>query len=151
MFKYMLLALLMVSTTAFAKDACGINTYIKSPEGQEKLIQMLDRTKSLIVSKLMDLDIKESDIEIKAALPKDLKDKATRVLKVSLKANDLLAIWGEDISLVEVEKKVKVDNEKSTDDVCGLEITFNGGNLQNRKTGQDFGSLGKVKEFIRLN
>jgi hypothetical protein len=37
------------------------------------------------------------------------------------------------------------------DEDCGIEITLSGGRLLNKEIGKDFGSLGRVKEFVRLN
>lgn len=151
MLRYLLLLSFWISSAALAKDTCGINEYIKSAEGQEKLSQMYERAKSLIVSKLTDLEVKESDIDIKVVLPKSLKEKNQRQLSVEVKANEFLTVWGEEILVTEIENDIKSEDKSSVDHVCGVEISINGGNLQNKKTGQDFGNLGKVKEFIRLN
>ena len=144
-----LIAILFSFSAIAAKDSCGVSAFIKSAEGQEKMVHMLERTKSLIYSKLHDFDLKEKDVEIEAKLPKTISEAKGKLLTVKISSVSQLNIWGESLSLEKISKKVQLDD--SIDDVCGLEITFFGGKLQNKNTGQDYGTLGKVTEFIRLN
>ena len=37
------------------------------------------------------------------------------------------------------------------DEDCGIEISILGGHILNRESGKDFGTLGRVKEFVRIN
>ena len=135
----MLAALTLMSLNALASEACSVDSFVKSPEGQEKLSSLVDRSKGLILSKLEELGIEESQVQIKAVYPKTAEDLRTS-LSVLVKAKNLTA----EGSAFTVSKVIKEED-------CGIEISIQGGHVMNREDGKDFGSLGRVKEFVRLN
>jgi hypothetical protein len=152
MLKLTVLLLLLATTQAFASDKCDLDAYVKSPEGQEKLVQMLERSKSLILSKLEEIGVEEKDVTIRALLPKSIDQKGQKNLFVELNHKQTrFRVWGEGIVLTKISLKQKESAETPADDVCGLEIKFLGGKLMNKENGRELGSLGRVKEFIRLN
>lgn len=129
----------LLTLNAFASDACSLDAFVKSPEGQEKLVSLVDRSKGLILSKLEELGIEESQVQIKAVYPKKADDLRTS-LSVLIKAKNLNA----EGSAFTMSKVIR-------DEDCGIEISILGGHILNRESGKDFGTLGRVKEFIRLN
>jgi hypothetical protein len=116
-----------------------VNSYLKSAEGKEKLSGLVERSKGLILSKLEELAIEENQVEIKAIYPKSAKDLLS-TLVIKIKAKNLEA-EGSSFTLTKVIRE----------EDCGLEISLSGGNLLNKESGKNFGSLGRVKEFVRLN
>lgn len=122
-----------------ASDACSVDAFVKSPEGQEKLSSLVDRSKGLILSKLEELGIEENQVQIKAVYPKTAEDLSSS-LSVLVKAKNLNA----EGSVFSISKVTKEDD-------CGIEINIKAGRIVNREDGKDFGSLGRVKEFVRLN
>jgi hypothetical protein len=137
-FAVMLLTLLMCPITqAFA--SCKVNTYLKSSEGREKLSSLVERSKGLIFSKLEELSIEEGQVQVKAIYPKTAKDFQAS-LSVVIKSKSL-----------HVEGTSFIFSKVIRDENCGVEITISGGRLHNKESGKDFGSLGRVKEFVRLN
>jgi hypothetical protein len=130
----------LLTLNAFgASDTCSLDAFVKSPEGQEKLVSLVDRSKGLILSKLEELGIEESQVQIKAVYPKKADDLRTS-LSVLIKAKNLNA----EGSAFTMSKVIR-------DEDCGIEISILGGHILNRESGKDFGTLGRVKEFIRLN
>lgn len=123
---------------AQASASCRINTYLKSAEGQEKLASLVERSKGLILSKLEELSIEENKVVIKAIYPKNIKEVPS--LSITIKSKNLQA----EGAIFTLTKMIR-------DEDCGLEINLSGGRLLNKESGKDFGSLGKVKEFVRLN
>jgi hypothetical protein len=122
-----------------AAPKCHVNSYLKSAEGKEKLSGLVERSKGLILSKLEELAIEENQVEIKAIYPKSAKDLLS-TLVIKIKAKNLEA----DGSSFTLTKVIREED-------CGLEISLSGGNLLNKESGKNFGSLGRVKEFVRLN
>lgn len=129
----------LMSINVMASEACSLDAFVKSPEGQEKLSSLVDRSKGLILSKLEELGIEENQVQIKAVYPKTAEDLTTS-LSVLVKAKNLNA-----------EGSAFTISKVSKDDDCGIEINLKGGHVLNREDGKDFGSLGRVKEFVRLN
>lgn len=129
----------LLSLNALAIDACSLDAFVKSPEGQEKLVSLVDRSKGLILSKLEELGIEESQVQIKAVYPKNADDLRTS-LSVLIKAKNLNA-----------EGSAFTMSKVLRDEDCGIEISILGGHILNRESGKDFGTLGRVKEFVRLN
>ena len=70
-FVFVLLTLFM-SLVAQAAPGCKINDYLKSTEGQEKISNLVERSKGLILSKLEELSIEEKQVQIQANLSKCL-------------------------------------------------------------------------------
>ena len=135
---FLLFFLLILTTGAHASVSCDVGDFLKSADGKEKLNSLVERSKSLIISKLEDLGIEEDKVEVRAVLPKDLKDTESK-LDIKIKAKSLFA------------EGSKVTLSKTTqDDDCGVEVKIYSGHLVNKESGKDFGSLGRVKEFIRL-
>jgi hypothetical protein len=122
-----------------AAPKCHVNSYLKSAEGKEKLSGLVERSKGLILSKLEELAIEENQVEIKAIYPKSAKDLLS-TLVIKIKAKNLEA-EGSSFTLTKVIRE----------EDCGVEISLSGGNLLNKESGKNFGSLGRVKEFVRLN
>ena len=122
-----------------AAPKCHVNSYLKSAEGKEKLSGLVERSKGLILSKLEELAIEENQVEIKAIYPKSAKDLLS-TLVIKIKAKNLEA-EGSSFTLTKVIRE----------EDCGVEISLSGGNLLNKESGKIFGSLGRVKEFVRLN
>ena len=122
-----------------AAPKCHVNSYLKSAEGKEKLSGLVERSKGLILSKLEELAIEENQVEIKAIYPKSAKDLLS-TLVIKIKAKNLEA----DGSSFTLTKVIREED-------CGVEISLSGGNLLNKESGKNFGSLGRVKEFVRLN
>ncbi len=134
-----LLTSLFLSLGANAATNCSLETFVKSPEGQEKLSSLVDRSKGLIISKLEELGIEEQQIEIKAIYPKTAEDLRSS-LSVLIKAKNLNA-EGSSFTMTKVMR----------DEDCGVEISILNGQILNKESGKDFGSLGRIKEFVRLN
>lgn len=132
------LFIFMSSLGAQASTRCDINEYLKSVEGKDHLQALVERSKSLIISKLEDLGIEEEQIEIKAILPKSFDDKSSN-LDIQIKSKTIKA-EGAKITLAKVTKE----------EGCGLEVSIYSGHLLNQESGKNFGSLGRVKEFFRL-
>lgn len=130
---------LLMSLSSHAAPKCHVNSYLKSAEGKEKLSGLVERSKGLILSKLEELAIEENQVEIKAIYPKSAKDLLS-TLVIKIKAKNLEA-EGSSFTLTKVIRE----------EDCGLEISLSGGNLLNKESGKNFGSLGRVKEFVRLN
>ena len=137
--RLLILLSLFMCFAAQATPACKVNKYLKSVEGQEKFASLVERSKSLALSKLEELAIDENKVSIKATYPKDIKH-FTSSLSISMKAKNLHA-----------EGTSFTVNKVIRDDDCGLEIVIFNGRLLNKEGGKDFGSLGRVKEFVRLN
>ena len=129
----------LLSLNTFASDACSLDAFVKSPEGQEKLTSLVDRSKGLILSKLEELGIEENQVQIKAVYPKTADDLRSS-LSVLIKAKNLNA----EGSAFTMSKVIR-------DEDCGIEISILGGHILNRESGKDFGTLGRVKEFVRIN
>lgn len=128
-----------MSLGAMASTGCQVNDYLKSVDGKEKLTSLVERSKGLIISKLEDIGIEENQIQIKAVFPKSIED-ASSSLNVQIQSKNLQA-----------KNSRIVLSQVTRDEDCGLEISIFGGQLHNIESGKNFGSLGKVKEFIRLN
>ncbi len=151
MLKMLILVFIILPFSTFAGSKCDISKFLKSEDGQQKLIQISDRSKSLIISKLEEIGLEEKQIKIRTVIPKFFKEKIEKGLIIEI-ANgpQNFQISGEGLSLAKLEYKAKEDGEKEIDEICGLEIKFNGGKLLDKETGREL-SLGRVKEFIRLN
>ena len=78
-------------------------------------------------------------MQIKAIYPKNRKDLSSSLL-VTINSKNL-----------QVEGSSLIYSKVIRDEDCGVEIIISGGKLINRVSGKNFGSLGRVKEFIRLN
>lgn len=130
---------MFMSFGAMASAGCQANDYLKSLDGKEKLSTMIERSKGLIISKLEEIGIEENQIQIKAVFPKTLEDQSSS-LSIQIKSKNL-----------EAKNSRIVLSRVIRDEDCGLEISIFGGQLHNTESGKNFGSLGKVKEFIRLN
>jgi hypothetical protein len=128
-----------MSLVAQAAPGCKINDYLKSAEGQEKISNLVERSKGLILSKLEELSIEEKQVQIQAVYPKSAENfKSSISIKINSKN---MQAEGASFTLSKVTR----------DDDCGLEISISGGQLLNTESGKKFGSLGRVKEFVRLN
>ena len=137
-FVFVLLTL-FTSLVAQAAPGCQINDYLKSAEGQEKLSNLVERSKGLILSKLEELSIEEKQVQIQAVYPKSAQSfKSSISIKINSKN---MQAEGASFTLSKVIR----------DEDCGLEISISGGQLLNTESGKKFGSLGRVKEFVRLN
>jgi hypothetical protein len=137
--RFIVFLLIILSTVgAQASVNCDINDYLKSADGKERLQALVERSKSLIISKLEDLGIEEEQIEIKTILPKSFEDKGSK-LDIQIKSKTIKA-EGAKISLSKVTKE----------EGCGMEVSIYSGHLLNQESGKNFGSLGRVKEFFRL-
>ncbi len=136
---FLILLLNLLSVGAMAGTSCEINTYLKSYDGKERITSLLERSKSLIISKLEDLGIEEDQVTIKTMIPKSV-DELTSGLDIQIKSKTLKA----EGSKMTLSKAFREED-------CGLEISIEGGQLLNKESGKNFGSLGKVKEFVRLN
>ena len=138
--KYMLMLLVFLATsTSFAATTCSVDAFVKSAEGQEKLSGLVDLSKSLILSKLEELGIEENQVQISAVYPKTAEDLKTS-LSVLIKAKNLNA-----------EGSTFTMSKVTREEDCGVEISILNGHILNRESGKNFGSLGRVKEFVRLN
>jgi hypothetical protein len=128
-----------MSLVAQAAPGCKINDYLKSTEGQEKISNLVERSKGLILSKLEELSIEEKQVQIQAVYPKSAENfKSSISIKINSKN---MHAEGASFTLSKVTR----------DDDCGLEISISGGQLLDTESGKKFGSLGRVKEFVRLN
>jgi hypothetical protein len=137
-FVFVLLTLFM-SLVAQAAPGCKINDYLKSTEGQEKISNLVERSKGLILSKLEELSIEEKQVQIQAVYPKSAENFKSSI-SIKINAKNMHA-EGASFTLSKVTR----------DDDCGLEISISGGQLLDTESGKKFGSLGRVKEFVRLN
>jgi hypothetical protein len=137
--KIALFLLIFTTLSAQAAQSCKPKNFLNSPEGKEKLSALFERSKSLILSKLEALGIEEDQVKIKSTYPKSLNDKIAG-LEIEIQSKTLKA---EGIKL-SLSKLIKEED-------CGIEIAIDAGHLLNKESGKDFGSLGRVKEFIRLN
>jgi len=137
--KALLLTTLLLSLGSNAATNCSLESFVKSPEGQEKLSSLADRSKGLIISKLEELGIEEQQIEVKAVYPKTAEDLRSS-LSVLIKAKNLNA-EGSSFTLTKVTR----------DEDCGVEISILNGQILNKESGKNFGSLGRIKEFVRMN
>lgn len=137
--RLLILLTLFMCLNAQATPSCKINKYLKSVEGQEKLVSLVERSKSLLLSKLEEFSIEENNVQVKATYPKNFKDLRTSLI-ITLKAKNL-----------QVEGTSFLISKVIRDEDCGVEITITNGKLLNRDNDKDFGSLGRVKEFVRLN
>jgi hypothetical protein len=100
---------------------------------------LLERSKSLMLSKLEELGYEERQVIIKYQSPKNFADMNSSLsIKILSKGMEV------DGSRFMLSKAIQ-------DEDCGLEIKILGGRLINKESGKDFGSLGLVKEIIRLN
>lgn len=135
----MLSLMILLSFNSIAADGCSVDAFVKSPEGQEKLSSLVDRSKGLILSKLEELGIEENQVQIKAVYPKTAEDLRSS-LSVLIKAKNLNA----EGSAFTISKVIR-------DEDCGIEISILGGHIMNHESGKDFGTLGRVKEFVRIN
>lgn len=122
-----------------AASGCKINNFLKSTEGQEKLVSLVERSKALALSKLEEISIEENQVVFKAMYPKSNKEIQASFF-IQIKAKNL-----------QVEGTSFLISKVIRDEDCGIEITITNGKLLNRDNSKDFGSLGKVKEFVRLN
>jgi hypothetical protein len=137
--KFMLTFLLAVLSLSGFTATCDPDEYLKSTDGQEKINSLLERSKSLMLSKLEDLGYEERQVVIKSRQPKSFTDpEASLSIQILTKGMEV------DGSRFMLSKAIE-------DEHCGLEIKILGGRLINKESGKDFGSLGLVKEFIRLN
>lgn len=132
------LFLFLLSFGAMASSGCQVNDYLKSLEGKEKLANLVERSKGLIISKLEEIGIEENQIHINAVFPQSIED-SNSSLSVSIKSKNLRA----EHSRIVLSKVIR-------DEDCGLEISIQNGQLLNVESGKNFGSLGKVKEFIKM-
>jgi len=138
--KMILLALgVFLGVNSYAATSCQVEDYLLSADGKEKLSGLVERSKSLILSKLEELAIEEDQVQIKAIYPKNRKDLSSSLL-VKISSKNL-----------QVEGSSLIYSKVIRDEDCGVEIIISGGKLINRESGKNFGSLGRVKEFIRLN
>jgi len=135
----LLLTTFFLSLGVNAATNCSLEAFVKSPEGQEKLSSLVDRSKGLIISKLEELGIEEQQIEVKAVYPKTAEDLRSS-LSVLIKAKNLNA-EGSSFTMTKVMR----------DEDCGVEISILNGQILNKESGKNFGSLGRIKEFVRLN
>lgn len=135
-----LLAFLFLTVSAWAHaDACNSNEYLKSSEGKEKVESLLERSKTLILSKLEDLGFDERKISLKIN-PTQIVSAPQSVLSIKIQSPGMV-----------VDDSGAILKKETRDGECGVEITILGGRLLNKQNGKDFGSLGRVKEFVRLN
>lgn len=139
MIRLWVLTTLLFSFSALAGSPCTLKAFIESPEGQEKLAGLVERSKSLILSKTEELGLDENKIQIKADYPKKAEDPLPS-LKIIISSPNL-EVSNSKFNVTKVTKE----------DECGIEISLLGGHVINRESQKDFGSLGRVKEFIRLN
>ena len=135
----LILVTLFICLSTQASSSCKVNRYLKSAEGKDKLSGLVERTKGLILSKLEELSIEEKQVKILAVYPKNANDFKSSLLVV-IKSKNLQA-----------EGASFIFSKVIRDEDCGIEITLSGGRLVNKENGKDFGSLGRVKEFVRLN
>lgn len=117
---------------------CSLDSFFKSADGQEKMSGLIDRSKGIFLSKLEELGINENKVEFTATYPKKPEDQKSSML-VKLKSEDL-AVEGSSFTMTKVIQE----------DVCGIEVSIKGGRVLNKESRKDLGSLGRVKEFIRL-
>lgn len=137
--KIVLVFLMLAATSLAQADACSGEDFLKSSDGKEKVESLLERSKTLILSKLEELGFDERKITLK-----------TNPSKISKDPQSILAIQIQSPGMV-VESSKAIIKKETRDGVCGIEITILGGRLLNKVSGKDFGSLGRVKEFVRLN
>ena len=137
--KIMLTFLFVVLSFSTFGASCDPDEYLKSTDGQEKMTSLLDRSKSLMLSKLEDLGYEERQVIIKSQSPKNFSD-MTSSLSIKIHSKGM-----------EVDGSRFILSKTIQDEDCGLEIKILGGRLINKESGKDFGSLGLVKEFIRLD
>ena len=130
---------LFLGLSAYAAPSCKVDTYLQTTEGKDKLENLIERSKGLILSKLEDLSIEEDQVQIKAIYPKNSKDLSSGLI-VKINSKNL-----------QVEGSSLTYSKVIRDEDCGIEIIISGGKLINKESGKNFGSLGRVKEFIRLN
>lgn len=128
-----------MSFGAMASSGCQVNEFLKSLDAKDKFMSLLERSKGLIISKLEEIGVEENQVHIKAVFPGSEKDLKT-TFEVNIKAKHLKA----ENPRITLSKVIR-------DEDCGLEVSVFGGELHNVENGKNFGSLGKVKEFIRLN
>jgi hypothetical protein len=133
-----ILSLVLMNVGAMASTSCKIGPYLKSQDGKERLNSLIERSKSLIISKLEDLGIEEDQVQIKTILPNSVNDSSK--MDIQIKSKTLTA----EGSKMSFAKAIR-------DEDCGLEISIDGGHLLNKESGKNFGSLGRVKEFVRVN
>lgn len=129
----------LMSFSAMASTGCQVNDFLKSLDAKDRFMGMLERSKGLIISKLEEIGVEENQIHIKAVFPASEKD-LSATLQVNIKAKNLKA-----------ENPRIILSKVVRDEDCGLEVSIFGGELHNIESSKNFGSLGKVKEFIRLN
>lgn len=137
--KYLILLLCIFTSMSSIASTCSVESFVKSTDGQEKLASLVERSKGLILSKLEELGIEEQQVQVKAIYPKSAQDLRSS-LSVKIKAKNLSA-EGSTFTMTKVLK----------DDDCGIEISILNGKILNQESGKNFGSLGRVKEFVRLN
>lgn len=129
---------LVFSLSAMAGN-CNVDEYLKSADGKEKLTSLFDRSRTLALSKLEDLGYEESQLQFKAHSPKTFDDSKTN-LQILIHSKGMVV----EGSRIQLTKGFREED-------CGFEVKIIGGRLINKDSGKDFGSLGLVKEFIRLN
>lgn len=132
-----LMFLCLFSSQVYAGTICTAKEFFKSTEGKERLESLVERSKNLALSKLEDLGIEEGQVNVKVHIPEDLNDKNSQ-LEIKIKSNNLV-VEGTKISF----------KNSRRDEGCGMEVIVFGGHLLNKESSKDFGSLGKLKEFIR--
>jgi hypothetical protein len=137
--KLMLTFLVMVLSLSSFAATCDADEFLNTTEGQDKIKSLLERSKSLMLSKLEDLGFEERQVLIKSHQPKKLSD-ADASLSIQIASKGM-----------EVDGSRFLLSKTIQEEDCGLEIKILGGRLINKESGKDFGSLGLVKEFIRLN
>jgi len=151
MLKTIFAIILIFPISSFASSKCNISQFLKSEEGQQKLSQISERSKSLIISKLEEIGLEEKHIKINTIIPKKYQETIDKGLTIEiLNGPKKFQISGERLTLSKMEYKIKEEGESVADEVCGLEVKFFGGKLFDKESGREI-SLGRVKEFIRLN
>jgi hypothetical protein len=119
--------------------SCDVNEFIKSTDGKDKLTSLFERVKTLAISKLEELGHEESTVKF--------------TVKEAVSISALESVFKIDV----LKKGMVVESTKAQvtrllqEEGCGVEIKINAGRLIDKESGKDFGSLGHIKEFVRLN
>lgn len=121
-----------------AGSTCSLNKYLNSADGKEKLEYLVERSRGLIISKLEALGIDENQLDFKVHLPRKYKDPESK-LEIKIKSKSLTTVGAG----ILIKKELKEGE-------CGIEVILQGGHLLNHESGKDFGSLGTVKEWVRI-
>ena len=131
--------MLIFSFLGHAASSCDVDEYLKTTDGKEKISGLIERSKTLALSKLEELGFDEGQIQFKVLTPKSVTDQQS-ALKITIQKKAM------DVEGSKIELRQSVQDED-----CGLEVKILGGRLIDKESGKDFGSLGLLKEFIRLN